>query len=168
MGDDVVIYYGTSETGDAAGSWTLKCNRVSGNITRDIKTFDLGTFSFLIDDLLSGYKLPNYITDFMRDKEGIKLYYKLIEGADGDDLTALEATLMAHRKLVKLTIPKYKYNWLNIGSNMAVDNTIVNQSGAGRWFIRIKDFDWEIDMEDQGGISCTISLITGFVARLID
>jgi hypothetical protein len=130
--------------------------------------FDMGTFSFLVDDLFSGYKIPNYMTDYGRDKTAIGIEYNLVEGEHGDDLEALEKTVWDHYQFFMLTCYRYRYNKLEIGDEIKTDNTSTEGSGTEPLYVRVKNWSCNIDMLDQGSISCKLILWKGQIVRLLD
>ena len=168
MPEDVkVIAYDTSKTPNEV-SKTLHNVRFSKNTDRDIKVFDLGMFSSLMDDVFGGLKLPNYITDFGRSRQAWVLEFQLVEGQDGDALVNIEGVADDLDFFFDVTCFKYRYVKLEAGSGITTDQKDASNGGTGAIYVRVKSFSYVSDMQDQGKIDCRLELWQGQIIRLID
>ena len=113
MGTDVIITASDSRTFASGNtSKTLACTGYGFTADRDIKIHDLGTFAFLMGDLLGDLKIPNYITDYGRDKRAFRINWTLTENADGDNLAKLEETAWDLEDFFLRTCYQKRYNKL--------------------------------------------------------
>ena len=142
----------------------LHVNVIRGSAERDIKIFDLGVMAFIVEDILGGYKLPNFITDWGRHKERIT-----VEGEINDQLhDPIWTELWTLRKRLLLDSYRYKANYIEIGTDVTVDNISSQSAGAGKIYVRVKDFNWSFDHAKQGCIPYQIQFYVGKVIRIID
>ena len=166
MAEDVKIIAYDSGLSPATVTKTIHNPKFSFGLQRDIKVFDLGVFTGLMDDIFGGLKLPNYITDFGRSRKVWKINFQLVEGVDGDSLQALEEAAWGLMYFFDVTCTKYRYNKLEAGANITKDTADVSGSGAGAIYCRVYDFGFDSSMLDQGKIDGTITLWQGKIVRL--
>jgi hypothetical protein len=145
----------------------LHSARFSYTLDRSIKVFELGTFAFLMDDLFSGLKLPNYITDFNRSQKIWKIDFALIEGIDGDNQGELQVAANNLAFFFDVTCGKYRYNKLKAGA-INVDYADVTNTGAGEVYGRIKNFTYSADMLEYGKIECSVEYWQGYIIRIMN
>lgn len=143
---------------------TLVAIEVDFTSDRDLKIFDLGVMAFLIEDILSGYKLPNFLTDLGRQKE--KIVIRGILTASLHD--PVEETAWALRKFFNLTAYRYKVNKIEIGDYITQDNISVESSGAGPIYCRPKMFHFKLSGEHCTVIPYDLEVWVGKIVRIID
>jgi hypothetical protein len=133
---------------------------------RDIKVFDLGVMSFLIDDILSGYKLPNYVTDFGRQKEKIVVQGEVVESLH----TPIVQTIWNYRKFFMLTSYRYRNNYIEIGTHITTDNISSEgaPAGSGPLYCRVKSFNFSISADQVESIRYKLEVWIGKIIRIID
>lgn len=165
MAIDVIVTAQDSSLNPTEIIKTLRTVRISSVTDRDIKQFDLGVFASLMEDLLGGLKMPNYITDFGRSKKAFRLDFQLVEGEDGDDLQSLELYAWQLDKFFDVDCYKYKNVSIKIG-DIVDDLTDGSRGGTGDILVRVKGFNWSSDMLDQGKIDCSLELWVGSWIRL--
>ncbi len=131
---------------------------------RDIKVFDLGVMAFLIEDILSGYKLPNYITDFGRQKEKFVIQGDVVESLH----TPIHQTIWNYRKFFHLTCYRYKNNFIEIGDHILVDNISSEGGGSGPLYCRVKNFSFSLSAERCENVPYKLEVWCGKIIRIID
>jgi len=161
-----IIAYDSLKTPTSV-SKTLNSARYSCMLDRDIKVFELGSFAFLMDDLFSGLKLPNYITDFNRSRKVYKIDFSLLQGLDGDDQGELQQAADDMLFFFDVTCGKYRYNKLEAGA-VTTDQCDTTGAGVGPIYGRIKNFSYNADMVEYGRIDCSVEFWTGFLIRVMD
>jgi len=142
----------------------LMSAQVDYSADRDIKVFDLGVMAFLIDDILSGYKLPNYITDFGRQKEKFVIQGEVVESLH----TPIDQTIWDYRKFFMLTSFRYRNNYIEIGDYITQDNISSESSGSGPIYCRVKTFNFSLQAEGVDSIPYKLEVWIGQIIRIID
>lgn len=164
MADITIGVTNTHDTLVAADEKTLKGVSFKRNVARKVKVFDLGNLQFLMDELFSGYMLPNYMTDWGKDLRRWTITGTLLEGVDGDDINALEAAVWVLEEFFVKTCFSYKYNFVKFGTDIQYDYKV---GATYPIYVRVESFDWDVDMEAQGSLTYTLKLIQGEIVRII-
>ena len=130
---------------------------------RDIQIFDLGVMAFMIEDILEGLKLPNYITDLGRQKESITIQGEFVKDVHGNVNTAAWDA----RKFLMLTSFRYAKCWIEIGDEIDEDNISTEGSGTDPIYCRVKHYEFETEDADHDSVQYTVVLWLGKIIRSI-
>lgn len=132
---------------------------------RDIQIFDLGVMAFMIEDILSGYKLPNFITDLGRQKESITITGEFVKGVNG--VTNPDTAAWDARQFFMLTSFRYAKCYIEIGSQITKDNISTENSGEDPIYCRVKRYEFETEDEDHDSVGFSLVLWLGKIIRSI-
>lgn len=130
---------------------------------RDIKIFDMAAFAFLIEDVLSGFKIPNFMTDYGRQKESWTIQGEIVE----DLHTPIAQTAWELRKFFMLTAFRYKNNYIEIDTYITKDNISVENSGDDPIYCRVKTFSFILRADRYESIPFTLVVYLGKIIRLM-